>query len=284
MEIKSSLVVQKPEIRKRPFSIIVACQDYNDGKGLKLRIGTHGRIPWFIHEDMTFFKNTTMSKQKGIKNILIMGRKTFESFQGRLLPNRIHIVISSSPAVEAEEKLLTQKACESKMSAGKVETATAPAIVPDQRVYYTPNFESALERAWDLVARLPTINERDVTRIFVIGGARVYKEAILSIFCETIYFSLLNMLVDPFHAPSGALFVDQILSKNHGNFIEVDEREDVEVSLFLLLFTHTQMHVHIHTHKNVFLSEEWERLDYWNRMFAKVYSSSQVLPFIPIVG
>lgn len=50
-------------------------------------IGRSGGLPWQLPEDMKFFRETT----KG--HIMIMGRKTFESF-GRPLPGRLHVVVS----------------------------------------------------------------------------------------------------------------------------------------------------------------------------------------------
>lgn len=52
-------------------------------------IGCNNSIPWKNKEDLNFFKNTTTN------NIVIMGRKTFESI-GKTLPNRINIVISKT--------------------------------------------------------------------------------------------------------------------------------------------------------------------------------------------
>ena len=55
-------------------------------------MGVNGGLPWDIPEDMQFFKDTT----KG--HVMIMGRKTFDSFKGRALPNRYHIVITRDPS------------------------------------------------------------------------------------------------------------------------------------------------------------------------------------------
>lgn len=52
-------------------------------------IGCNNSIPWKNKEDLIFFKNTTLN------NVVIMGRKTFESI-GNPLPNRINIVISNT--------------------------------------------------------------------------------------------------------------------------------------------------------------------------------------------
>lgn len=52
-------------------------------------IGINNTIPWKIKEDMQFFKRMTTN------NVVIMGRKTYESI-GKPLPNRENIVITSS--------------------------------------------------------------------------------------------------------------------------------------------------------------------------------------------
>jgi dihydrofolate reductase len=52
-------------------------------------IGQGNRIPWHLPEDFKWFKKTTTG------NILVMGRKTFESI-GRPLPDRETIVLSKS--------------------------------------------------------------------------------------------------------------------------------------------------------------------------------------------
>lgn len=52
------------------------------GKGLD--------IPWHFSEDFKHFKRSTMG------GIVVMGRRTWESFKGRTLPGRENVVISSS--------------------------------------------------------------------------------------------------------------------------------------------------------------------------------------------
>lgn len=53
-------------------------------------IGRDGDLPWHLPEDMRFFRQTTKGR------IMIMGRKTLESFPG-LLPGRFHIVVTRKP-------------------------------------------------------------------------------------------------------------------------------------------------------------------------------------------
>ena len=54
-------------------------------------IGAGNKIPWHLPEDFKWFKQMTSG------HVVIMGRKTFESLGGKPLPNRINIVLSSSP-------------------------------------------------------------------------------------------------------------------------------------------------------------------------------------------
>jgi dihydrofolate reductase len=50
-------------------------------------IGKEGKLPWYIPEDLKHFKQLTSG------NVVIMGRKTYESI-GKPLPNRLNIVIT----------------------------------------------------------------------------------------------------------------------------------------------------------------------------------------------
>lgn len=65
------------------FELIVACNK----KGI---IGNNNNIPWYIPEDLKFFRDKT------INNIVIMGRKTFESLPNKILKNRLNIVITNN--------------------------------------------------------------------------------------------------------------------------------------------------------------------------------------------
>ncbi len=58
--------------------------------GKQNQIGLNGTMPWHLYEDLKNFKKLTSG------NIVIMGRKTFESI-GKALPNRLNFVITSNP-------------------------------------------------------------------------------------------------------------------------------------------------------------------------------------------
>jgi len=51
-------------------------------------IGVNNSLPWKLPADMQWFRKHTFGKP------IIMGRKTFESFGGRTLPDRTNIVIT----------------------------------------------------------------------------------------------------------------------------------------------------------------------------------------------
>lgn len=52
-------------------------------------IGRNNQLPWYLPEDLKYFKRVTMGKP------IVMGRKTFESI-GRPLPGRTNIIVTRS--------------------------------------------------------------------------------------------------------------------------------------------------------------------------------------------
>lgn len=68
-------------------------------------IGKDNQIPWYLPADLKYFKKITSG------NIIIMGRKTFESI-GRPLPGRVNIVISRSKNLKMDGVLVFQSLLE----------------------------------------------------------------------------------------------------------------------------------------------------------------------------
>jgi dihydrofolate reductase len=116
-------------------------------------IGINGKIPWDIPEDLKRFKQLTMGKP------IIMGRKTFESFGSKPLPGRLNVVISPSRVENYAYEL-------------------------ELGVLWTDSLPTAL-RWLQLVGRYE--------EVFVIGGERLYREAIP--LADTIYRTV--VLQDP---------------------------------------------------------------------------------------
>ncbi len=93
-------------------------------------IGRKGKIPWDLPEDREHFKRLTM------KNVIIMGRRSFEEI-GKPLPGRITYVVSATRQIEQD----------------KCHTASSlPEAIKDARERYPGK------------------------KIFLCGGSRIYEE------------------------------------------------------------------------------------------------------------
>lgn len=68
-----------------------------DADGL---IGNQGTLPWHLPNDLKFFKEQTMN------NTIVMGRKTFEGMDGKVLPKRTSIVLTSDKAYQAPDGVI----------------------------------------------------------------------------------------------------------------------------------------------------------------------------------
>jgi dihydrofolate reductase len=134
----------------KKFSIVVAVAE----NGV---IGNEGGIPWRIRKDMAFFRAVTTARSwprppeepDAENNVVIMGRKTWESIPARFrpLPDRHNVVVSRNERYEAEGAT----------------TATSLA--------------GAFETAGELAG--------DDGQVFVIGGQSLYQEA-MGVFWESL--------------------------------------------------------------------------------------------------
>ncbi len=77
-------------------------------------IGIENRLPWKLPSDMKWFRQHTLSKP------VVMGRKTFESFGGRALPERHNIVITRDPDYRVESASVVHSVEEALTTAGDV--------------------------------------------------------------------------------------------------------------------------------------------------------------------
>ncbi len=98
-------------------------------------IGKDNHLPWNLPEDMKFFREVT----KG--HILVMGRKTFDSFP-QPLTGRLHLVI-------------TRQALSSQ----------------DPMVIYVTSFEQAMSEIKKVAAHWPE-------EIMIIGGGEIYRQTL----------------------------------------------------------------------------------------------------------
>lgn len=128
-------------------AIVAADDNWGIGRGNKLL----AHIP----EDMEFFKEKTMN------NIVIMGRKTYESLPKRPLPNRFNIVITSN-----------------------IDKDNVLEIKNDNVIYVNMD---ALKSMLPYLSMLPF-------DIYVIGGGMIYKE--LLPYCEQLYITNIYKIYD----------------------------------------------------------------------------------------
>ena len=78
-------------------------------------IGIDNSLPWKLPSDMKWFRQHTLGKP------IVMGRKTFESFGGRTLPDRPNIIITRDENYKVEGAIVTHSIDEALKAAGNVD-------------------------------------------------------------------------------------------------------------------------------------------------------------------
>jgi len=118
-------------------------------------IGKNGQMPWHLRADLKHFRKITTTAPSRKTNAVIMGRKTWESIPTRFRPldKRINLVLS-------RKKLFN---------------------LPKD-VFSAESFQAGL----DLVSQE---HARDIGAVFVIGGAQVYKTALMHPECQNIFLT-----------------------------------------------------------------------------------------------
>lgn len=141
------------------FTIIAATTKENG-------IGINGIIPWKNSIDMKYFKNiTTQCMDNRKRNAIIMGRKTFKSMNYKPLQDRLNICITSIEPFTAFSLFM-----------GKNKPLLESHKSLDFSCYsvnYSILFFQSLEDALKYLYK-----SNDIENIFVIGGGKIYEEAI----------------------------------------------------------------------------------------------------------
>jgi len=141
-------------------------------------IGDGGKIPWHLPEDFKWFRRKT------IGNIVVMGRKTFESL-GKPLPGRKNLILTRHP-----RRLIRNH----------------PAICGQYKEWrggrslkrpyqFDLKFEAnkATEiRIFNSLHRLDPVEFP--TDIFICGGAQIYEQALP--LCSDLYLTLVKRIVE----------------------------------------------------------------------------------------
>jgi dihydrofolate reductase len=131
--------------------IVAACDN--------MGIGYKNALPWKLRKEMAYFaRMTTFSENPGSskKNVVLMGRRTWESIPEKFRPlkNRVNIVLSRGTLKETPSNVSTFK-------------------------------------SWDEAIQNLSTSERqsEIDKVWVIGGCELFKMAMESSLCYRIYLT-----------------------------------------------------------------------------------------------
>jgi dihydrofolate reductase len=145
-------------MRKYPRFNVILASDTSGGFSLD------NKLPWKFMKDTNFYNTITSSNATQSKNILIMGRKTWESMNCIVPKNRISFVITSKYNeynIKYEKQYLNSEYHNSK------------------KLYFFPSFEEALSKAYYFKTSI----------VWAIGGYQIYDEALNHDHCASIYYT-----------------------------------------------------------------------------------------------
>lgn len=94
-------------------------------------IGRNNRLPWYLPEELQYFKQATMGKP------IIMGRRTHESI-GRPLPGRSNIVVTRDTAWSGEGVCVVhslEAALEQAQQQGLIDGAEEAVVIGGAQIY-----------------------------------------------------------------------------------------------------------------------------------------------------
>ena len=128
------------------FNVILAT-DKNGG------FSYNNKLPWKFIKDFNFYNTITSSNINSSSNILIMGRKTWESMNCSIPKNRIAFVITNNPNFYKDRE--------------------------KKNLYFFSSFNESLSYACHFKNSL----------VWVIGGYQIYDEALNHSHCASIYYT-----------------------------------------------------------------------------------------------
>lgn len=117
-------------------------------------IGYNGHIPWSLPPDMERFKRITTAAPPGKYNMVVMGLRTWESLGRKPLKNRINVIVTSS---------IFEVSCDN--------------------VLYVSSLDEALDLA---------LLDGSIHKILVIGGTKLYDEAMRHQLCQVAHITYVH--------------------------------------------------------------------------------------------
>ena len=142
-------------------------------------IGADNKIPWHLPDDFKWFKNTTMG------NIIVMGRRTFESL-GRPLPNRKNLILTRHPQrlIKSHPEIF-----------GQYHEWRGGRHLQRAYQFHFAKLGEKLETEILIFNSLDRLNPEEFPNdIFICGGAQIYEEALPR--CSDLYLTLVKREVD----------------------------------------------------------------------------------------
>ena len=147
---KSKYTQNKTKKKMKSIFLVTACSKNNV-------IGQDGAIPWSLPDELKHFRKlTTMGETK---NSIVMGRRTFDSLDRKVLPQRFNIVITK------DKIKYTQK---------------------DENLIFVSTLEEVFEEH----------EKRNLHHMFVIGGNDIYKLFLEKNLIEKIYFTHVKQTIE----------------------------------------------------------------------------------------
>jgi dihydrofolate reductase len=142
-------------------------------------IGHGNKIPWHLPEDFKWFRKLTTG------NIVVMGRKTFESLKGPL-PNRRNLILTRHP-----RRLIKQH---SEIFGKYKEWRGGKYLRKAYQLRFTKLGGKEIDEIL-LFNSLDKLNPREfMSDIFICGGADVYRQALP--LCSDLYLTLVKRTVE----------------------------------------------------------------------------------------
>lgn len=204
----------------KEFNIIVAISKKNNGIGLK------NKLPWNLKKDLLNFKRLTTNSETNEeynhnKGIVIMGRNTWESLPDSVkpLPDRVNIIISN-----------TIKSLDNYIHTS-VQKSLDDALIFCNKYYKNLN-------------------------IWVIGGERLYKEAIKHEYCANLYVTEIyeNYDCDTYFPDINENFIKTNVSRFHqenNNYFRYITYSNNEYFGCIQQWKNTEEELYLDTLKNI---------------------------------
>lgn len=127
-------------------------------------IGLEGQLPWKLKKEYKYFRDTTKKTDDPAKeNMVIMGRRTWDSLQPKFrpLPNRKNVIL----------------------------TRHADLKLPEEGKYKTVSVCTSIDQALNLA-------DDKIEKIFILGGGQIFKEFINDPRLTGIYLTKVHKTFD----------------------------------------------------------------------------------------